>query len=109
MMHSRLLYKPVEQAEEASGRRDELYDVLQNASRQLGGAASVVAVVAPAALDGHRQGVGDDAQLFCQTAQVLSSHAVSLKTTHTCSGRAGHSTPCCHQPLQKRVAIFIFF
>lgn len=110
MMHSRLaLYKPVEQAEEASGRSDELYDVLQDASWQLGGAPSVIAVVAPTTLDGYRQGVGNDAQLFCQTAQVFSSHAISLKTTHTkthtCNGRTGHSTPCCHQALQKRVAI----
>lgn len=73
-------YKPVKQREEAFGRSDELNDILQNASWQLGGAPAVVAVEAPAALDAHLQGVSNSTQLFCQTSQALSSHAVSLET-----------------------------
>lgn len=62
------LSSPVEQSEESLGRGDDLHDNLQDAGWQGGGAASVVAVPAPAALDARHQRVGNGAQLLRQTA-----------------------------------------
>lgn len=58
-------YKPVEQREKAFSRCDEFNDDVQNPSGHLGGAPTIVAIEAPAALNARLQRVGNSGQLLC--------------------------------------------
>lgn len=78
--------------------------MLQDAGRQLGGAAAVVAVDAPAALDAHLESVGHAAQLLRQVAQALAAYTIHLGSAQRQSPVKGeapkpprllHSTSIC--------------